>query len=293
MAELRARAAKQGFCAYYAARAMLARARVIVFSYQYVLHAKILEVVTKPHIVPRSIAVFDEAHNIDQVCIESMTIRLGRPSLEDGAALASQLEQRVAEQGEATRARLAEEYRRLVDGLRGGNAAPGTGGAGAAEPEDGALVPQLEQLPIPGALRKAGPFLRLLGRLCEYLLLQLAVSTTAVERPGSFLRRLAADLSLPDTAALAFTATRLASLLRALQIPGGRESTALRSVAEMLALLALHSSSNAFAVLRHAPNEIPRAQQRLGWDDGMIQVEGRRRRKVLYYYSFLFKACLS
>lgn len=44
MGELRERAAREGFCSYYAARAMLQRARVVVFSYQYVLHGKILEV---------------------------------------------------------------------------------------------------------------------------------------------------------------------------------------------------------------------------------------------------------
>lgn len=268
LGELRQRASSEGFCSYYSARAMLARARVIVFSYQYVLHGKILEVVTKPHIVPRSVAVFDEAHNIDQVCIESLSLRLGRPMLEDSVALAQQLEQRVAEQSEATRARLADEYARLVQGLRGaGAAAPAND-----EPEDGALAPDLEAVPVPGALRKAGPFLRLLGRVSEYLLLQLAVPATAVERAGTFLRRLAADLALPEAGALAFCATRLGSLLRALNIPGGRESSALRTVAELLALLALHSSSPAFAVLRHAPSEVPRAQQRIGWDDGMLQL---------------------
>ncbi len=240
--ELRAMAAQRGFCSYYAARELMARARVIVFSYQYVLHGKILEEITLPHIAPRSLAVFDEAHNMDQVrddetdlnnrfvlifrqvCIESLTVRVGRPTLEDARALCEQLEERVAQQQEGLQARLRDEYAALVAGLRrGGAAPPGAAGiagiaGGAGEAEEGALAPELEAQPVPGALRRAGPFLRLLGRLAAYLLLQLGAPETRVEQPASFLRRAARDLALPDTRALAFVAHRLKSLLRALQV---------------------------------------------------------------------------
>jgi DNA excision repair protein ERCC-2 len=84
-------AAVRGYCGYYAARDLLGRAKAVVCSYQYVLHGKILEEILRPHIVPRSLAVFDEAHNMDQVCVESLTVRLGRPTLEDAGALCEQL----------------------------------------------------------------------------------------------------------------------------------------------------------------------------------------------------------
>jgi hypothetical protein len=87
-----------------------------------------------------------------------------------------------------------------------------------ADAEEGPLVPELENRPVPGALRRAGPFLRLLGRLAAYLLLQLGPPDTRVELPASFLRRAARDLALPDTRALAFVSARLKSLLRALQV---------------------------------------------------------------------------
>jgi hypothetical protein len=47
---------------------------------------------------------------------------------------------------------------------------------------------------------------------------------------------------------------------------------ALRTVAELVSLLALHGASSAFSVIRYGPAAVPRAQQRLGWDDGMLQL---------------------
>ncbi len=267
MEEMRALAVKEGFCSYYASRELMSKARVIVFSYQYVLHGKILDEITKPHIAPRSIAVFDEAHNMDQVCIESLTVRIGRPTLEDSRVLCEQLEARVQQQNEAIQARLREEYDALVAGLRGRGVVPRQG-----EPDEGALDPVLEEQPVPGALRKAAPFLRLLARLADYLLLQLGEPTTKVELPATFLRRVARDLALPDTRALQFVAARLKSLLRVLQVAWGREVAALRTLAELVSLLAMHAASSAFSVIRYAPNAVPRAQQRLGWDDGMLQL---------------------
>ena len=170
-------------------------------------------------------------------------MRVGRPTLEDAAALCEQLEERVAAQQEGLQARLRDEYAALVAGLRRGGAGP------AGDPDEGAIAPELEvrprrallsfslshslslqAQPVPGALRRAGPFLRLLGRLAAYLLLQLGEPATRVEQPASFLRRVARDLALPDTRALAFVAARLKSLLRALQVAWGREVAALRTV---------------------------------------------------------------
>jgi DNA excision repair protein ERCC-2 len=43
-------------------------------------------------------------------------------------------------------------------------------------------------------------------------------------------------------------------------------------VAQLLSLLAAHADSAAFCVLRYSPAQVPRAEQRLGWDDGMIHL---------------------
>ena len=88
--DLRAKGLEEGFgwCPYYAARRLIHAASVVVLNYQYVLDPKVSmasslggapsmpaarrqgpATATEPRIV-----VFDEAHNIDDVCIESLSV---------------------------------------------------------------------------------------------------------------------------------------------------------------------------------------------------------------------------
>ena len=97
---------------------MVGKAQVVVYSYQYMLNPKIYDIVTKQHVTPMSIVVFDEAHNIDNVCIESLSVRMGRPTLEDARSCCEQLQERLVEEKEATQARLNAEYGLLMAGLR-------------------------------------------------------------------------------------------------------------------------------------------------------------------------------
>lgn len=64
-----------GLCPYFMARAAVMRADIIIYSYHYILDPKIAELVSRD-LSPRSCVVFDEAHNIDNVCIESMSVSL-------------------------------------------------------------------------------------------------------------------------------------------------------------------------------------------------------------------------
>ena len=71
----------KGICPYFFARHALNQASVIVYSYHYLLDPKIAELVSKD--LPRnSVVVFDEAHNIDNICIDSMSVKLNRKVLE-------------------------------------------------------------------------------------------------------------------------------------------------------------------------------------------------------------------
>lgn len=62
----------------------LATANVIIYSYHYLLDPKIAEMVSRDF-SKDSIIVFDEAHNIDNVCIESMSIDISRTTLDASA----------------------------------------------------------------------------------------------------------------------------------------------------------------------------------------------------------------
>ena len=90
---------------------------VIIYSYHYLLDPKIAERVSK-EFSKDCIVVFDEAHNIDNVCIESLSIDLTDDSLRKAARGATNLEQKIKEMKSTDAGKLQSEYEKLVEGLR-------------------------------------------------------------------------------------------------------------------------------------------------------------------------------
>lgn len=69
---------------------------VIIYSFHYLLDPKVADQVSK-ELAAESIVVFDEAHNIDNVCIESLSIDLTRPILESAAKSVGKLSEKIEE----------------------------------------------------------------------------------------------------------------------------------------------------------------------------------------------------
>ena len=55
--------------------------QVVVYSYHYLLDPKIAEIVSKD-LARNTCIVFDEAHNIDNTCIDSMSVKITRKLLD-------------------------------------------------------------------------------------------------------------------------------------------------------------------------------------------------------------------
>lgn len=81
--DLRAFGKERGWCPYFLARHMVNYANVVVYSYQYLLDPKVAEIISR-EMQRECIVVFDEAHNIDNVCIEALSVSVRRVTL-DGA----------------------------------------------------------------------------------------------------------------------------------------------------------------------------------------------------------------
>ena len=96
--------------------------------------------------------VFDEAHNIDNVCIEALSVRLNKRVLDAAVANVTRLIGAVDKVKEQDEQRLREEYGRLVNGLALG---PAAGGGGEDELENPVLPDDILQEAIPGNVRKA------------------------------------------------------------------------------------------------------------------------------------------
>ena len=62
---------KKIWCPYFLARHMIAFANVVVFNYQYMIDPKVSTMVSR-EMEKECVVVFDEAHNIDNVCIEAL-----------------------------------------------------------------------------------------------------------------------------------------------------------------------------------------------------------------------------
>jgi DNA excision repair protein ERCC-2 len=90
---------------------------VIIYSYHYLLDPKIAERVSR-ELSKDCIVVFDEAHNIDNVCIEALSIDLTEDSLRKASRGANNLERKISDLKETDARKLQDEYQKLVEGLR-------------------------------------------------------------------------------------------------------------------------------------------------------------------------------
>lgn len=81
LADLRALGRQRRVCPYFLARQMVKYANVVVYSYQYLLDPKVASIVSR-EMQKECVVVFDEAHNIDNVCIEALSVSIRKQTLE-------------------------------------------------------------------------------------------------------------------------------------------------------------------------------------------------------------------
>lgn len=72
---------EKGWCPYFYSRHLINFADLVIYNFQYMLNPKIYEIISK-QFDQNSIVVFDEAHNIDNVCIEVLSYHLTSTDLE-------------------------------------------------------------------------------------------------------------------------------------------------------------------------------------------------------------------
>jgi len=221
-------------CPYFTARRMMSFCNVIIYSYHYLLDPKIAERVSK-ELSKDCIVVFDEAHNIDNVCIESLSIDITEDSLRKATRGANNLDREVTNLKATDATKLQDEYNKLVEGLRD---------AGEARDEDAfmanpALPDDLLHEAVPGNIRRAEHFIAFLKRFIEYLKTRMKVLHVISETPPSFLQHLK-DLTFIEKKPLRFCAERLTSLVRTLELTNIEDYQALQEVATFATLVATY-----------------------------------------------------
>ncbi|KAJ5351942.1 hypothetical protein N7452_000916 [Penicillium brevicompactum] len=207
---------------------------IIIYSYHYLLDPKIAERVSR-ELSKDCIVVFDEAHNIDNVCIESLSIDLSEDSLRKATRGASNLERKIEEMKSSDEEKLKNEYTKLVEGLQE---------AEKAREEDQfisnpVLPDDLLKEAVPGNIRRAEHFVSFLKRFIEYLKTRMKVTHTISETPPSFLTHLR-DLTYIERKPLRFCAERLTSLVRTLELVNIEDYQPLQEVATFATLVATY-----------------------------------------------------
>ncbi|RPB20590.1 DNA repair helicase RAD3 [Terfezia boudieri ATCC MYA-4762] len=221
-------------CPYFTARRMMPHLNVIIYSYHYLLDPKIAERVSK-ELSKECIVVFDEAHNIDNVCIESLSLDITEESLRRATRGATNLEKKITEMKATDAEKLTNEYQKLVEGLQ--------------EIDDGrqedsfmanpVLPDDLLREAVPGNIRRAEHFVAFLKRFVEYLKTRMKVLHVVSETPASFLQHLK-DLTFIERKPLRFCAERLTSLVRTLELTNVEDYLPLQDVATFATLVATY-----------------------------------------------------
>ena len=244
---------QKGWCPYFLARHVINHAKVLVYNYQYMLDPKVAGMVTR-ELESESVVVFDEAHNIDNVCIEALSVSLDDKSLTAASISLNTLSSEVDEMKRRDQQRLNDEYRQLVSGLQNSGVLLGRGGAGASRADQilGSPVPQeMAEEAVPGNIRRAEHFVSFMKSIVVHLKKRLIEQVQAheveTETPLAFVHRLTND-TYQENKTLKFAYSRLNSLLRTLQVKNLESYNPLQDVADFITLVATYTTGFAIVI---------------------------------------------
>ncbi|AOA62429.1 DNA repair protein [Komagataella phaffii CBS 7435] len=225
-----------GICPYFTVRRMMSFCNIIIYSYHYLLDPKIAQRVSK-ELSKESIVIFDEAHNIDNVCIESLSLDLTNDTLKKASRGVNSLSKKVDEIKRIDSKKLQDEYERLVEGLRATESS-----------RNEELIMANPILPddiltesIPGNIRRGEHFVMFLKRFIEYLKTRMKVLHVISETPASFLQHLKL-LTFIERKPLRFCAERLALLVKTLELTEIEEFIALKDIATFATLVSTYET---------------------------------------------------
>lgn len=172
-----------GLCPYYLARKLISSSTIIVYNYMYLLDPKISDLVTK-EMKKDCVVLFDEAHNIDDVCIEALTVRINRNVLEHATRNLETLKSQVDRLKDEDLKALEDEYKRLEEGL----SRKGIMNVASKKIEE--LPKDVASQVIPGNIRKNGHFINFMKKIVIFLKTMLKTQQFRKFSPEVFLTEL-------------------------------------------------------------------------------------------------------
>ncbi|KAI1724657.1 helical and beta-bridge domain-containing protein [Ditylenchus destructor] len=208
---------ENGICPYFLAKLSINRADIIELN-------------------PRSCVVFDEAHNIDNVCIESMSVSINRKSMDKCAKNIEDLEGIIRNIKETNKEKLQQEYEALVDNLRKVEKDRAVDRAWANPVLPNAILEES----VPGSIRNAEHFMIFMRRIMEYIKHRMRTKAVQIESPAAFLRDIKSRVFV-DRKPMRFCAERFASLSRTLELADISDFSALAKLTNFTTLVSTYS----------------------------------------------------
>ncbi|ODV59865.1 TFIIH/NER complex ATP-dependent 5'-3' DNA helicase subunit RAD3 [Ascoidea rubescens DSM 1968] len=216
-------------CPYFTVRRMIPFCNIIIYSYHYLLDPKISERVSK-ELSKDSIVIFDEGHNIDNVCIEALSLDITNDTLKRATRAANGLSKAVIEIEKNDSKKLQDEYDQLLAGLTQSNN------------EKNNTVPlstDLIRKEFPGTIMKGKYFLSFMKRFLAYIKVRMKILNTICESTESFLIHLK-QLTFIDRKPLKYCSERLSLLVRNLELNNIEDYTALKDIATFATLVSTY-----------------------------------------------------
>ncbi|EGT47910.1 hypothetical protein CAEBREN_01520 [Caenorhabditis brenneri] len=261
---LRTLGREKKICPYFTARNAINRAHIVVYSYHYILDPKIAELVSKDF-SRKSVVVFDEAHNIDNVCIESMSVAISQKNADRALQELQNLEGVVGRMKTANSEKLKTEYDRLVEGLRKAERERANDErlANPCIPDD------ILKEAVPGNIRQANHFLLFLKRFVEYVRHRLRTHQVLIESPASFMKDIQERMCI-ERRPMRFCAERLSNLVKTLEITDNGDVWALSQVTTLCTLVSTYSRG--FSVIIEPQDGSQMAMLTLSCHDASIAI---------------------
>nr|CCC92351.1 putative DNA excision repair protein, Transcription factor II H complex, XPD subunit [Trypanosoma congolense IL3000] len=236
---------KHRVCPYYLARKALKIADIVVHSFLYIVDPIVAEV-TKEYMNENTIVVMDEAHNVDDVCVEVMSLVITKEDAAQAKENVKRLGDAVDRMKATNRQKLQEEYDRLVNGLAMAQMARAAGSNTTASVHVPAIPQDIAEEAIPGSLRQANHFLAFMQRLVDFThRVVCRISRTYVADPLTFLTKVKEECSI-DVRHLRYLTERLKVLMNTLQITNSHNYRNVSLIAHMFMTLSTHYTDDRY-----------------------------------------------
>ncbi|EPR78274.1 DNA repair helicase rad3 [Spraguea lophii 42_110] len=255
--EMREYGIKNGVCPYYLVREILTECDIIVYTYNYLIDPHINDVVSKELIKEDTIVVFDEAHNIDNSCIESMSIEVKRSTLDLCTKLLKRMEDKLHSIKDAKQEErmIMQKRKNKYEQVNKTNRKLDSNGENKIN--TGLRITKInrkeisncisnDQENIPGTIRNSFHFISMLKRIVEFFKAKLRTTHLTSESTLSFCRSIK-DMTYIDRRSMSCTSQRLCVLISYLNLYLDEEVLALKTVSDFITLCSMHKQG--FTVL--------------------------------------------